>query len=145
MSIYPTAWLFIIFGILGIFAEVFYTALENLLRHGSLRLMGCSYVWMFPIYGLIALLFHPIHSFVMDRPWYLRGAVYMTVIYAVEYMSGALLKKIVGEPIWQYKGRFQLQGHIELAHAPVWFGLGLLLERGFATLVHLSIWLSGNV
>jgi len=94
MSLSPKAWLFILFGILGIFGEVVYTSLKALVREKSWRLQGKSYLWMFPIYGLIALLFDPVHRFMSAWPWPLRGLGYMLVIYAVEYFSGEILKRV---------------------------------------------------
>ena len=142
MKLSPLTWLFIVYGILGIFGEVVYTSLKSLIRERSLRLQGRTYLWMFPIYGLIALLFGPVHRFMLDWPWPLRGLGYMLVIYAVEYVSGALLQRLTGEHIWHYKGRYNLHGHIQLAHAPVWFAVGLLVERYYGATVSLSQWLA---
>ena len=142
MNLSPKFWLFISFGILGVFGEVVYTSLKALIRERSLRLQGRSYLWMFPIYGLIALLFDPAHRFMSAWSWPLRGLGYMVVIFAVEYLAGALLERITGDHVWHYKGRYNLHGHIQLAHAPVWFAVGLLVERYYPQMLALSHWLA---
>lgn len=142
MNLSPRTWLFILFGILGIFGEVVYTSLKSLVKEKSLRLQGKSYLWMFPIYGSIALLFDPVHRFMSGWPWPFRGVGYMLVIYAVEYLSGELLKRVTGDHIWHYQGRYNLHGHIQLAHAPVWFAVGLLVEHYYASTIRLSQWLA---
>ena len=53
-----------LFSCIGVAIEVFFTAISKLVTawkekkysKKSLRLMGYSYVWMFPIYGLIPLI-----------------------------------------------------------------------------------------
>ena len=75
----------------------------------------------------------------------MRGLVYMFGIYIVEYITGAALKKLTGGHIWQYTGKYNLHGQIQLAHAPVWFIIGLVVERYYDTMVSLSHWLAGNV
>ena len=142
MALSAQTWLFIIFGILGVFGEVFFTAGATFLKKRSLRLQGFSFIWMFPIYGLLAFLFEPIANAVAGYSWLLRGLVYMVGIYIIEYITGALLKKITGGHIWQYTGKYNLQGHIQLVHAPVWLLMGLLVERYYDHLVFLSIWLT---
>lgn len=137
-------WLFILFGILGIFGEVLFTAITDLVKKRSLRLQGFSFIWMFPIYGLIALLFEPVANLVAGLPWIVRGLVYMFAIYLVEYVSGALLKKLTGGHIWQYTGKYNLHGHIQLAHAPVWFCIGLLIERYYDHLAMISMKIHGT-
>ena len=144
MILSSKTWLFIVFGILGVFGEVVYTSLKSLVKERSLRLQGKSYLWMFPIYGLIALLFGPVHQFMSGWAWPLRGLGYMIVIYAVEYVAGELLKRLTGDYIWHYQGRYNLHGHIKLTHAPVWFAVGLLVERYYDSMLRLSQYLSSK-
>lgn len=124
-----TVWRFIVFGILGVFGEVVFTSIQGAIRERSFRLQGFSFLWMIPIYGLLAVLFLPIADAIARWPWPLRGIVYMLGIYLVEYLTGTLLTRIVGRHIWEYKDRFNLHGQITLKHAPIWFAVGLLVER----------------
>lgn len=118
---------FIIYGILGICAEIFWTGLGSLI-HGDLGLRGVTYIWMFPIYGL-AVFMEPVHNRIRGWPLILRGGVYILVIFTVEYSCGFILKHILGVCPWDYgKGLFSINGFIRLDFAPVWFCLGLLFE-----------------
>jgi uncharacterized membrane protein len=98
---------------------------------------------MIPIYGLIAFLFQPLYQMVGSSPWWVRGFVYMVVIYIVEYLSGTLLTKLTGGHIWKYTSKYNLHGQIQLwPHAPVWFGVGLLVEHYYNSVEELALWLS---
>lgn len=142
----PTLWQCVVFGILGICGEVLFTAGETLARTRSPRLMGFSFVWMFPIYGLIPLLFPHLQSLIAALPWGLRGVIYMLAIYTVEYTTGALLKRLIGQHAWHYTSRYNLHGHIQLfPHAPTWFVVGLLVERYFDRVSALSGWLAQHM
>jgi uncharacterized membrane protein len=142
MTLSPSLWLFIVFGVLGIFGEVIFTALAGLLKTRRWRLNGESYIWMFPIYGLIAFLFDPLNQQIAGLSWIARGLIYMLAIYVVEYVTGSLLTKLTGGHIWQYTGRFNLHGQIQLAHAPVWFVVGLVVEKYYNDMEQLALWLS---
>lgn len=122
-------WRFIVFGILGIFGEVFFTAISSIIKTRRLRLMGYSFIWMFPIYGLLAFCFQPLHHVIGSFSWIVRGAIYMAGIYVMEFITGTLLTALTGGYIWQYTDRFNYKGQITLRHAPVWFVVGLLVER----------------
>lgn len=135
-------WRFIVFGVVGIFGEVVFTSLLNLVRDRSFRLKGFSFLWMFPIYGVIAFIFEPVHNVIGGQGWFFRGLSYMLIIYGIEYAAGALLKKIAGGPVWHYKGRYQLHGHINFFFAPLWFFVGLLVERYYGDVMQLSLWLA---
>ena len=141
MTLSPTIWLFIVFGILGVFGEVIFTALGNLLKTRKMRLNGESYIWMFPIYGLIAFLFPPFNQLIAGWSWIARGCAYMVAIYVVEYMTGTFLTKLIGSHIWHYTGKYNLHGQIQLVHAPVWFIVGLLVEKYYNDMEQLSLWL----
>ncbi len=125
----PFWWKFALFGILGIFGEVVFTGLVDIFKNRRLRLYGFSFLWMFPIYGLLAFVFPPVHSWVVSLPWLARGLIYMTGIYLVELITGSVLTALTGAPIWQYTDRFNYKGQITLLYAPIWFGVGLLVER----------------
>lgn len=139
----PTAWAFILFGILGIFGEVVFTAIQSIFKTRRLRLQGISFLWMFPIYGLLAVLFPPISGAISHTPMILRGLIYMLGIYVVEYVTGATLTALTGGHIWQYTDRFNFKGQITLLHAPVWFGVGLAVERYYPWVERVSRFLAG--
>jgi uncharacterized membrane protein len=120
------------YAVVGVAAEVAFTgARDSALRRGW-SLQGRSYLWMFPIYGLAAFLFEPMHDAMRSRPFWERAVVYSAGIMGVEYLSGTALKKVVGVVPWDYSGhgRFVLPGGAtRLDYAPVWAVAGLGLER----------------
>ncbi len=141
----PKVWTFILFGILGVFGEVLETGLKDIYRNRRLKLEGKSYLWMIPIYGMISILFPIVSSAVHGQSWVFRGTAYMLVIYTVEFAAGTLLTRLTGAPIWEYRGRFQYKGQIKLAHAPVWFAVGLIVEKYFHQIEKLAQILSRGI
>lgn len=118
---------FIHCGLLGWFLEIVFTALHAF-RKRDLRLSGTTSLWMFPIYGLMAFL-SPICRLLKNRPLWLRGAVYTTLIFAGEFVTGIWLNRHKFCP-WNYeRARWNLGKVIRLDYAPVWFLTGLLYER----------------
>lgn len=138
----PLAWRFVLFGGLGIFFETVFTALLDIFKNRRFRLYGFSFLWMFPIYGLLAFLFPPIHHWVANLPWFVRGFLYMTGIYFVELVTGSVLTALTGSPIWQYTDRFNYKGQITLLYAPVWFAVGLVVERYYPWVERVSHFLA---
>lgn len=138
---------FVLYGLLGWCAEIVWTASYDavagtarapgdeagrvpLSRAGRLRLAGRTYLWMLPIYGLAAVLFEPVHDAVRGLAWPVRGALYAAGIFVVEYVAGWLLERATGRCPWDYSySRWSVHGYIRLDYAPVWFVVGLLLER----------------
>ena len=122
-----------VYGALGWCVEVAWTALESTAtrRQRGWRLMGHTYLWMFPIYGLLAPLFEPLHDALRSRSAALRGAVYAGGFLVGEYVSGWLLRRLVGVCPWDYTGRcrWHVDGLMRPDYAPLWALLGLTLER----------------
>ena len=95
---------FIIYGMLGWCGEIIWTATREKLsgQQRDWKLRGTTYLWMFPLYGLIAPLYEPVHNALRTWPWPLRGVVYMLGFWAVEYLTGWLLKRVIGVCPWDY-------------------------------------------
>jgi uncharacterized membrane protein len=122
---------FLLYGLLGWCAEVFWSAVAEKWegRQQGWGLRGHSYLWSFPIYGLIAPLFEPLHDGIRLWPWLLRGTVYVLCIWAIEYITGWILKRTLGRCPWSYAHcRYHLNGIIRWDYFPLWFGFGMLLE-----------------
>lgn len=119
---------YIVYGLTGWCLEIVWTGLGSLLS-GDPRLTAKTYLWMFPIYGL-AVLFEPLHDLIRPRPLFVRGLVWMVAFFAVEYLTGWMLRAFLGTAPWDYsRAAFQYDGLIRLDYAPVWFFVGLLFER----------------
>lgn len=137
----------VIYGAFGWCAEIVWTALWAALtgvrgepgapggcvaldRAERVRLVGHTYLWMFPIYGLGGLVFEACHEAARAWPWAARGALWTALIFAVEYAAGWLLRRLLGGCPWDYgRARFSVGGLIRVDYAPAWFAFGLLLER----------------
>ncbi len=126
---------FALYGIFGWCAEVMWTAMINVgaalrsQRRIDVRLIGHTYLWMFPIYGGGGLLFEVVHGTVGTWAWPVRGGLYMLGCFAVEYGSGWLVRRVTGTVPWDYsQARWGVHDLIRLDYAPVWFAFGLILE-----------------
>lgn len=119
---------FIIYGLIGWFLEIIWTGLGSLLS-GDVRLTSTTYLWMFPIYGLVVL-FEGLHENIRPHPYWARGLFWMVLFFTVEYLTGWLIRSLVGTAPWDYsQAFFQVDGLIRLDYAPVWFAGGLLFEK----------------
>ncbi len=128
---------FIIYGLLGFCAEVLWTGLGSLIG-GDIKLTGSTYIWMFPIYGL-AILLEPIHDRIRHLSFLIRGGVYVVFIFSVEFISGLLLKQVLGVCPWNYvREPLSIDGIITLSYAPVWFVVGLFFEKVHDTLIQIQ-------
>jgi hypothetical protein len=127
--------LFIVFGCVGITTEIFFTAfgaiVESLKRHESMnwKLEGQSYIWMFFIYGLIAIIFPLIYKYLQKSNIFLRLAIYALMIFIVEFITGFILDVTTGQCPWLYSGPFTVCGYIQLSYVFFWMGFGFIIEK----------------
>lgn len=126
-----------IYGIIGWGIEVFWTGLGSLVS-GDARLLGFTNLWMFFIYGM-AVFLEPIHDIIAKWKWPARGAIWVILIWGIEYSTGLLLEHVIGVKPWIYEGGFTVDSLIRLDYAPAWFIAGLLFERFHRTLDRLGI------
>jgi len=120
------------YAVVGVATEVVFTGARDIALRKGWALRGRSYLWMFPIYGLSAYLFEPVHDAFRSRPVWERAVAYSVGILGVEYLSGTAIKRLVGAVPWDYSGhgRFVVRGGaVRLDYAPVWALAGLGLER----------------
>lgn len=127
---------FVLYGLFGWCVEIVWTVGHGLVaalaagRSPDARLSGHTYLWMFPIYGGGILLFEVAHAAIGGFPWFVRGTIYMTGCFAVEYVTGWAIKMVSGTIPWDYSAvRWNVHGLIRIDYAPAWFLFGLLLER----------------
>lgn len=97
-------------------------------RRREMKLFGRSSIWMFPIYGMAALL-PALYHFIKDKCIWVRGTIYALSMFAVEFFTGSFLKKH-GVCPWNYSHcRFNYKGVIRLDFFPLWFLSGLFFEK----------------
>ncbi|MFT4982589.1 MAG: hypothetical protein ACI9UR_002464 [Bacteroidia bacterium] len=123
---------FILYACLGITTEVFFTAFVDLITSDSfdnLSLMGYSYIWMFPIYGVTSIVF-PI-GFDILKKWnrILRYFTYAVAILVVELCAGFLLEQITGSCPWEYQVGWHFGGYIRFDYLPLWMLFGAIIEE----------------
>lgn len=120
---------FLICGFAGLLTEICFTALNSLKRR-DLRLKGTTSLWMFPIYGIGALI-PPAARFLQQKktPVLARGILYTCCIFAAEYLSGRKLRQKRCCP-WDYhRAHFHINGLIRIDYAPLWFLFGIGMEH----------------
>src|SRR3954470_14223741 len=129
---------FLGYGLAGWCSEVLSTGLRSHGRDGDWRLTGHTSLWMLPIYGVAAVAFEPADDAARAAgwPWWQRAIVWTAGIYVVEAASGELLRGLTGEVPWDYarpRGAkpepTHWRGVVRPAYAPVWFVVGLGMER----------------
>jgi len=119
----------------GVAAEVVFTALASGKR--DRRLLGYSYVWMFPIYALLYPGFRLLLPLVGEWAWPLRGALYAVIIMVCELLTGLALRAAVGEAPWEpeYRGhKWAVMSLVRLDYFPAWAAGALLFERAYRLL-----------
>ena len=127
---------FLVYGAMGWCFEVVFTGVCAALFEKDRAATGKTYLWMHPIYGVTALGLEAVHDRLSAIHWILRGLCYVVIIFAAEYASGMVLKRVLGKCPWDYAGKgLHVSGLIRLDYAPAWFVAGLLFEplRGLVT------------
>jgi len=133
------------FALMGITLEVFWQGLGNLIRKKDLRLIGHSYIWMIPLYGLVPFIYKTTLSHFQNYSIFFRGLIYMFAFYLLEYIFGFTIKQLTGRCPWDYskhyvkifgkKRKFHFQKIITLEYAPVWYIYGILFEFYYLFLI----------
>jgi hypothetical protein len=119
---------FLLYGLLGIVGAAIASAVRRSIADRRMTLTGEASLILFPLCGLIAILFPIVAVHVSHLAWYARGAAYMAAFYTVQLILGFLLARVGACP-WHYEGRWALAGVVRLSDAPLWFAAGLAIER----------------
>ncbi|MBO5303083.1 MAG: hypothetical protein J6A92_03435 [Lachnospiraceae bacterium] len=118
---------FAICGLTGWCMEILFTSF-GAFRKKDRTLTGKTSVWMFPIYGMAAII-GELYPALKKYPPAIRGGLYGVGILSVEYLSGRFLKKHKLCP-WDYsEAKLNVHGVIRLDYLPLWMGAGLIFER----------------
>lgn len=131
----------IIYGFGGMCGEVVYTALIDSVANRDVRLMGKTYLWMFPIYALLGPLYEPVHDLIRGLPWQARALVWSLGFTAIEHGTGWVIERLTGKCPWDYVAagaRFAINPYIRWDYFPIWAAIGLAVEPGHDFLVRLT-------
>ena len=130
---------FILYGLGGWCGEVVFTALTDSLPKRDWRLVGTTYLWMFPIYGLLVVFYEPVHDAIRDLPVLVRAFIWSLGFTTVELVTGWLIARVTGRCPWDYSNkRFAINAYIRWDFFPVWAIIGLALEPVHDFLVELT-------
>ncbi len=119
---------FMIFGLLGISFAIVVSAVKRSFSSKSLELTGEVSLMLFPLFGLIIVLYPLVAVRVSSLPWYGRGIAYTLAFFIVQYAAGFILTK-AGRCPWSYSGKGSLGGLVNISDAPLWFASGLAVEH----------------
>ena len=120
----------------GVAAEIAFTALTGPKR--DRRLIGYSYVWMFPIYALLYPGFRILLPLVGHWVWPLRAGFYAALIMVFEMLTGLILRATIGEAPWEpeYRGqKWAVLNLVRLDYCPAWAAGALVFERAYRLVV----------
>lgn len=133
-------WLrFVLYGLGGWCGEIVFTSLTESLPRRDWRLTGTTYLWMFPIYGLLAPLYEPAHNLIRGVPWPGRAIVWALGFTLIELITGWLIARLTGRCPWDYSDkRWAINAYIRWDYFPVWALVGLALEPIHDFLVRLT-------
>lgn len=138
-----------VYALLGWATEVAFTSVAGVVDGSSRdwRLRGHSYLWMGPIYALIAFLYEPLHDRLRARSRWQRASAYAAGFLACELATGAAIRRAVGLVPWDYTSRSRLtagRGVVRLDYAPLWAIAGLAAERLDDTLRGIELRMGSN-
>lgn len=125
---------FLKFATLGITTEVVFTAIaENINRvkkgeKWDWSLTGHTFIWMIPIYGLIAFVGPLVIDPMQSLNLFIRLFIYAVMILVVEYITGFILRKLTGRCPWHYSTGLHVHNLIRLDYTPLWMGFGFIVE-----------------
>lgn len=120
---------FVLFGIIGVASEVFFISITNIFRKRYRCLIGQSSLWMFFVYGTVYFIILLGRTYFSGYSIFLRGLLYLVLIYALEFTSGSILTKFKAIP-WDYRKdtKYNFRGIISLEFLPIWYVGGIISE-----------------
>lgn len=135
------------FILVGITLEVFWTSILDSIRTRNPKLTGKTYLWMFPIYALVPFIFLFGLKYFQDINIFIKAFIYMFMFYTLEFITGYIIRKIVGVSPWNYRGynikifgkeyKANYKGLICLEYAPIWYLYGIMGEYFIKFLINL--------
>ena len=119
---------FLLCGLSGWCMECFWTGMTSIRRHTDKELPCRTSIWMFPIYGMAAVI-GPVSTKLKNHCTFVRGFIYGSGILATEFITGTILKRHQCCP-WDYsKAKLNYKGVIRIDYFPAWMLAGLFFEK----------------
>jgi uncharacterized membrane protein len=120
---------FVKYGVVGWLLEVVMTGASSMVIARDTSASARTFLWMLPVYGTGGLLIEKVWWRVRHWPRFARAGSYLPVIYLVEYVSGRVLRRLLGECPWDYRRRVSDPSQlVQPAYAPLWYVVALLFE-----------------
>ena len=120
------------YGLQGLFTEIFYTAIWDFFAASSWKLIGVSSIWAFFIYATSFMFIEFIHKTLIESrvPLFMRALVYMLWTYFWEFSTGFVLSRFGACP-WDYEPWFtwNFMGLVTLEYAPLWYFGAIVAEK----------------
>jgi uncharacterized membrane protein len=116
------------YGVVGWLLEVVMTGASSVLARDTAA-TARTFLWMLPIYGTGGLLLERVRARVRDWPRGARAGAYLPVIYGVEFVSGLILREVLGHCPWDYRRHVRDPSRlVQPSYAPLWYAVALLFE-----------------
>src|SRR3989338_3054874 len=116
------------FALLGMGLENIWTGIYGFIKNRDVTLRGYSNVWVLPVYGIGAWAFGFFIGVLQNAAWWVRGLIYVVLIYAIDYLANFTIERWTGANPWPYEGRLHINHRINLAYFPLWFVFGFMVE-----------------
>ncbi|MDQ4124499.1 MAG: putative ABC transporter permease [Actinomycetota bacterium] len=112
----------------GFAFEVVFSVLHDLQRGRTPRFRTSP--WMLTVYALLLPLYEPVHDRLRGERLPVRATVYGLGFLAVEYASGMIFRRTLGDAPWDYTyAKRHVNGLIRPDYFFLWALAGLLAER----------------
>ncbi|HEV2755242.1 MAG TPA: hypothetical protein VG318_05640 [Actinomycetota bacterium] len=116
-----------VYSAAGFGFEVAFSALHDAVRRKPVRFRTSPL--MLSVYALLLPLYEPVHDGLRARPLPARAAAYGLGFLGIEYASGSLFRRALGEAPWDYTyARHHVNGLIRPDYFFLWAVAGLLCE-----------------
>ena len=118
---------FFVFGSLYMNIEILArAAVKSLVGFNGIKplsLMGYTSLWMFLVGGTCAVIVGKLNDYTKLHPLKTWEKIFIggTIITLGELLSGIILNIIFDLHIWEYGGKFQFLGQIELKNCLIWY------------------------
>ncbi len=116
-------------GVFGLFVELCFTAVRDLIQKKKITLVGHTSLWMFPVYGFgLSYGFDFIINLIETD--LLRYLSYPFWVWGVEIIIG-VPALYWGYRLWDYHylpSWLHWKGIISFFHYPLWVGFGIMVE-----------------